>query len=77
MSLSRQLLFLIPSAILFNYLWQQDGIWFAYPFAEVMSLIVYTPTAIKNYRKQFAYKENQYRTKQLGNHQVEVEQPQQ
>ena len=77
MSLSRQLLFLIPSAILFNHLWQQDGIWFAYPFAEVMSLIVYTPTAIKNYRKQFAYKENQYRTKQLGNHQVEVEQPQQ
>ncbi len=72
MSLSRQLLFLIPSAILFNYLWQQDGIWFAYPFAEIMALIVYLPTAIKNYRKQFAYKEQQYLNKQLHNTEVEA-----
>lgn len=61
MSLSRQLIFLIPSAILFNYLWQQSGIWFCYPFAEILSVIVYLPFAIRDYRKQFAYKEKQYR----------------
>lgn len=60
MSLSRQLLFLIPSALLFNYLWQQSGIWFCYPVAEVLSLIVYTPFAVHDYRKQFRYKANQY-----------------
>ncbi len=60
MSLSRQLLFLIPSAILFNYLWQQQGIWFCYPVAEVMSLVVYLPFAIHDYRKQFRYKAQQY-----------------
>ena len=60
MSLSRQLLFLIPSALLFNYLWQQQGIWFCYPFAEILSVLVYLPFAIRDYRKQFAYKEKQY-----------------
>lgn len=66
MSLSRQLLFLIPSAILFNYLWQQSGIWYCYPFAEVLSVIVYLPFAIRDYRKQFAYKERQYLEHTLG-----------
>ena len=60
MSLSRQLIFLIPSAILFNYLWQQQGIWFCYPVAEVMSLIVYSPFAVHDCRKQFRYKALQY-----------------
>lgn len=66
MSLSRQLLFLIPSAILFNYLWQQNGIWYSYPVAEVLSVLVYLPFAIHDYRKQFAYKEKQYREHALG-----------
>lgn len=60
MSLCRQLIFLIPSAILFNYLWQQDGIWFCYPFAEIMALLVFVWFAVRNYKKQFAYKERQY-----------------
>ncbi len=60
MSLSRQLLFLIPTAILFNSLWQQNGIWFCYPVAEVMSLLVYIPFAVHDYRKQFRYKAQQY-----------------
>lgn len=67
MSLSRQLLFLIPSALLFNYLWQQNGIWFCYPVAEVLSVLVYLPFAIRDYRKQFAYKEKQYSEHLLGN----------
>ena len=61
MSLSRQLLFLIPSALLFNYLWQQQGIWFCYPFAEILSVLVYLPFAIRDYKRQFAYKEKQYK----------------
>lgn len=60
MSLSRQLLFLIPSAILFDFLWGQQGIWFSYPVAEVLSIVVYLPFAIHDYRKQFRYKAKQY-----------------
>lgn len=67
MSLSRQLLFLIPSAILFNHLWKMDGIWFAYPVAEVLALIVYLPFALRDYRRQFAYKAKQYENHLLGN----------
>lgn len=66
MSLSRQLLFLIPSAILFNYLWQMDGIWFCYPFAEILALIVYVGFAIRDYKRQFAYKAKQYENHLLG-----------
>ena len=66
MSLCRQLIFLIPSAILFNSLWGQQGIWFCYPFAEVMSLLVFVWFALKNYKKQFAYKEKQYEQHLLG-----------
>ena len=66
MSLSRQLLFLIPSAILFNYLWQQNGIWYCYPVAEVLSLVVYIPFAFRDYKRQFAYKARQYSEHLLG-----------
>ncbi len=65
MSLSRQLIFLIPSAILFNYWWQLDGIWFCYPFAEIFALLLFLPFAIKVYKKQFAYKASQYASKEL------------
>ncbi len=60
MSLSRQLLFLIPAALLFNYLWQLKGIWFCYPVAEILSVAVYLPFAVRDYRKQFEYKAKQY-----------------
>ncbi|MCM1194608.1 MAG: MATE family efflux transporter, partial [Firmicutes bacterium] len=60
MSLSRQLIFLIPSAVLFNYLWQMNGIWYCYPFAEILAVLVYLPFAIRDYRKQFRYKARQY-----------------
>jgi len=60
MSLCRQLIFLIPSAFLFDHLWQTKGIWFCYPFAEVCALLMFLPFAIRAYRKQFAYKQAQY-----------------
>lgn len=71
MSLSRQLLFLIPVAILFNYLWQQKGIWFCYPIAEVLSVLVYLPFAIRDYKRRFAYKQAQY--DQLAAEQAQAE----
>ncbi len=48
MSLSRQLLFLIPAALLFNYLWQLKGILFCYPVAEILSVAVYLPFAVRD-----------------------------
>lgn len=60
MSLCRQLIFLIPSAYLFDMWWGENGIWFCYPFAEIMSLLIFIYFAIHNYRKQFAYKQSQY-----------------
>ncbi len=66
MSLSRQLIFLIPSALLFNYLWKMQGIWFCYPFAEILAVLVYLPFAIRDYRKQFQYKAKQYQEHLLG-----------
>lgn len=66
MSLSRQMLFLIPSALLFNYLWQMNGIWFCYPFAETLAVLVYLPFALRDYRRQFKYKAEQYATHTLG-----------
>jgi putative MATE family efflux protein len=66
MSLCRQLVFLIPSAFLFDYLWQTNGIWFCYPFAEICALLVFAPFALKAYRKQFAYKQAQYDNNLVG-----------
>ncbi len=66
MSLCRQLIFLIPSAFLFDYLWQTTGIWYCYPFAEICALIVFSPFVVKAYRKQFAYKQAQYDKNLLG-----------
>ncbi len=75
MSLSRQLIFLIPSAILFNYLWQMNGIWFCYPFAEILAVIVYSPFALRDYKKQFKYKAQQYEQHLLGDTAEPVETP--
>ena len=66
MSLCRQLIFLIPSAFLFDHLWQTQGIWYCYPFAEICALIMFAPFAIRAYRKQFAYKQSQYDNHLVG-----------
>ncbi len=39
LSLTRQLLFLIPSLIIFPRFWGLDGIWLSLPFADVLSFI--------------------------------------
>ena len=53
MSLSRQLIFLIPAAFLFGKIWGLDGIWFAYPFAELSVLLLFLPKCIKIVKEGF------------------------
>ena len=66
MSLCRQLIFLIPSAFLFDHLWQTQGIWYCYPFAEIFALLAFAPFVVRAYRKQFAYKQSQYDQNLVG-----------
>ncbi len=67
MSLCRQLVFLLPSAYLFNYLWQLNGIWFCYPVAEIVSVLIFLPVVLRDYKKQFAHKQRQYEEGLLRN----------
>ncbi|MDE7454318.1 MAG: hypothetical protein K2M64_00620, partial [Clostridia bacterium] len=59
------------SALLFNYLWQMDGIWFCYPFAEILSIVIFLPLSWRDYKRQFKYKAEQYEHHLLGNLQAE------
>ena len=40
MTLSRQIIFLIPSMYIFASIWGLNGIWFAIPFSDIMSALV-------------------------------------
>ncbi|MBO5327798.1 MAG: MATE family efflux transporter [Clostridia bacterium] len=60
MSLCRQIIILIPSAFILFFLFGQGGIWFCYPIAEVLAVCAFIPVAIIAYKKQFAYKQEQY-----------------
>jgi putative MATE family efflux protein len=42
LTLSRQTLFLIPLVLVFSGIWQIDGVWYAFPVADVLSAIVTT-----------------------------------
>ncbi len=59
MSLSRQLIILLPVAYLFNYLWGLTGIWFCYPIAEIVSVVAFIPVVVRDYRRQFEYKKRE------------------
>ena len=48
-----QLIFLIPAAFLFGKIWGLDGIWFAYPFAELSVLLLFLPKCIKIVKEGF------------------------
>lgn len=60
MSLCRQLIVLLPAAFLLDRLFGLEGIWFSYPIAEVLSVVIFIPFVIKDYRKQFERKQLQY-----------------
>ena len=56
MSLSRQLLFLLPCLLIFPYYWGIDGIWYSMPAADLISSIVAAFLLIYQFR-QFNRKE--------------------
>ncbi len=58
MSLSRQLLFLVPPAFIFGKLWGVNAVWFSYPFAEICVFIIFLPLCIKTVKKAFGLVDN-------------------
>ncbi len=53
-SLTRQVLFLIPIAYLMEKAVGLVGVWYAYPMAEVLNLIIFIPLGIRLYKSRFA-----------------------
>lgn len=53
MSLLRQLVIIIPSAIIFSKLFGLDGVWFCYPAAEIVCASIFTPIAFKVIKNEF------------------------
>lgn len=56
MSLLRQLIFIVPLAYCFAKVKGLNAVWFAYPCAEFMVMIIFVPQALKIIRKSFAAK---------------------
>lgn len=59
-SLTRQLIFLLPLAYLFYYLGGLDMVWYAYVSAEALSVLIFLPLAIRQVNKRFEHKQKQY-----------------
>ena len=57
MSLARQLGLLLPLAIILKNQFGLKGVWYAYPIAEIIVLVVFLPIAIKTIIKVFKQKE--------------------
>ena len=53
MSLSRQLIFLIPVAFILGRLWGLDAIWAAYPVSELLVFVIFLPKCIKTVKEAF------------------------
>lgn len=53
MSLMRQIALIIPAAILFGKWWGLDGLWYSYPFAEVVTVFIFIPYLIVAVNKAF------------------------
>jgi Na+-driven multidrug efflux pump len=65
MSLMRQLGILIPVAIILKSIWGLQGVWFAYPIAEIIVLAIFLPFSQKTIKKSFKQKENDYKSVEL------------
>ncbi len=59
-SLTRQLIFLLPLAYMYYYLGGLDMVWYAYVTAEALSVAIFLPLAIRHVNKKFTYKQQQY-----------------
>ncbi len=53
MSLLRQLLFLLPSAFIFGKAFGLNGVWYSYPFAELICVLIFTPLGFKIIKAEF------------------------
>lgn len=56
MSLLRQVILILPIAYLFGKLWGLDAVWISYPFAEVITALIFTPLMFIFYNKAFKKK---------------------
>lgn len=52
-SILRQIGFLIPLAIIFGKLWGLHALWFAYPCAEGLVVMIFMPIALRKIKKAF------------------------
>ena len=53
MSLLRQLVFLIPFALILSALYGQKGVWFCYPASEFLVMIIFLPLIFRFVKKAF------------------------
>lgn len=53
MTILRQLVFLVPLAYLFGQLWGLNGVWVAYPVAEIIVVLIYVPICYKTFKEAF------------------------
>ncbi len=54
-SLSRQLLFLLPCLIILPQFWGTKGVWFSFPVADALASIISITMLVKHYRKSNLY----------------------
>jgi len=53
MSLLRQLVLILPGAFVFGKLFALKGVWYCYPFAELVTVLIFTPIALKVIKEEF------------------------
>jgi Na+-driven multidrug efflux pump len=51
LSLSRQLIFLLPMAFIFPLWWELDGVWYAMPASDFVAFVITIPILIWHIRK--------------------------
>lgn len=56
MSLLRQLVLIIPGALIFGKLFGLNGVWYSYPFAELVCALIFTPIGFKILKDEFLRK---------------------
>lgn len=56
MSLLRQLVFILPGAFLLGKIFGLNGVWYCYPFAELVCVLIFTPIGFKVIKEEFIRK---------------------
>lgn len=54
MSLLRQLIFILPFAYIFGQLFGLRGVWYSYPAAEIIVVLIFTPVGLKVIKGEFS-----------------------